>query len=96
MGWAENHLDRLNGIESAAEKRLPGCFTCHKCGGDLGAPAQVEALVVRYTVPGEWSDGDGSGLHRWSIVCRDCEFELTTRAVERGRPLDSGPGQFLP
>lgn len=96
MGWAENHLDRLHGIESAAKKRLPGCFTCHKCGDHLGAPAHVEALVVRYTVPSEWSTREGSGLHQWSIICRDCEFELTTRAVDGIRPFGSRPGQFLP
>lgn len=89
MGWAENHLDALPGIELVTRKRMPGCFTCHKCGDDLGAAGHVKALVVRYTLPHEWGQEDGMAVHTWSVVCRDCEVELTTRAAEKPGP--SGP-----
>jgi hypothetical protein len=87
MGWSENHLHELPGIKSATKDRFPGCFSCHKCGGELGAKSNVKALVVHYTLPREWRQKDGMGVHRWSVLCHDCEVELTNRAVD-GLPFD--------
>lgn len=95
MGWAENHLDSLPGIESATNKRLPGCFTCQKCGDELGGSDHVRALIVRYTLPREWSRVDGMGVHTWSILCRDCEVDLSTRAAERPDPAGPAPWHSL-
>lgn len=95
MGWSENHLDKLPGIKSVAKQRFPGCFSCHKCGSNLGPAGQVQALVLQYSVPREWRDAAGMGLHKWSVLCRKCELDLTSRAVDSIRPYDSGAGSFV-